>query len=547
MPKDIGSILGVKQSATTPSSASWGAGLDSEYGELQKAANYRSFGKTLRPSGIASIVFGLIAVVMGIAMIEDNPVNGVLVVIGLLLAVEGVWLVSAPSPGGLIADGIALIVLGIWNLVVTVMSASAAGGSGFGVLGAFQIIWGFQRFGRYGRVTKIAMVKPSPEVHRRLEQITGEVVQAKAIGDPRYVEFQGKTSKRSDTWQGLLGDARAVFVRAGGSDYVFASREGVDLREVQTVHAGQTLKASFRLGDRAFSGTISPESFERYERWKKALKYGAMPPAAPPDATMGPVITAPSAQPYAAPTETSGKATTNSAARIFGALFRPKATFESIAQRPTWLAPVLLSLAVSIAATLAVGQHVGWRNVVTKQIESNPRAQKQMEKLSADQRDQVIDQQAKVAPIFGYVIAVVAPFLIPVVIGAICLGVLNLVAGANTNFKASLSIVAYGFLPWAIHGLLTILIIFLKDPSTIDVQNAVASNAGAFLSDEAPKWLVSLLGSLDIFSFWTMALMAMGFSAINPKKISIGKGFGLVLAVWLFWVIVKVGLAAAFS
>jgi lipopolysaccharide export LptBFGC system permease protein LptF len=44
-----------------------------------------------------------------------------------------------------------------------------------------------------------------------------------------------------------------------------------------------------------------------------------------------------------------------------------------------------------------------------------------------------------------------------------------------------------------------------------------------------------------------MALMAMGFSAINPKKISIGKGFGLVLAVWLFWVIVKVGLAAAFS
>jgi uncharacterized protein YneF (UPF0154 family) len=233
--------------------------------------------------------------------------------------------------------------------------------------------------------------------------------------------------------------------------------------------------------------------------------------------------------------------------RIFGALFSPQETFASIAQRPTWLAPVVLSLLVSMAATIVVGQRITWRRVITKQAESNPRAQKQMEQMSADQRERVIDQQAKFVPFVAYGVAVVMPFLIPVVIGAIFLGVFNLVGGAQTNFKTSLGIAAYAWMPWVVSGLLSILILFLKDPSTVDVQNVVASNAGAFLSDESPKWLVSLLGSLDLFSFWAMILMAMGYSATNPKKISVGKAFGLIISVWLVFVMVKVGIAAAFS
>jgi hypothetical protein len=56
-----------------------------------------------------------------------------------------------------------------------------------------------------------------------------------------------------------------------------------------------------------------------------------------------------------------------------------------------------------------------------------------------------------------------------------------------------------------------------------------------------------LLGSLDLFSFWMMILMAIGYSATNPKKISVGKAFGSIIAVWFIYVLVKVGIAAAFS
>jgi hypothetical protein len=90
-------------------------------------------------------------------------------------------------------------------------------------------------------------------------------------------------------------------------------------------------------------------------------------------------------------------------------------------------------------------------------------------------------------------------------------------------------------------------ILFLKDASTVDLQNIVASNPGALLSDDAAKWLVSLLGSIDIFAIWTLVLLAIGYSATNPKKLSFGKAFVLVIIPWIFFIAIKVGLTAAFS
>jgi hypothetical protein len=102
-------------------------------------------------------------------------------------------------------------------------------------------------------------------------------------------------------------------------------------------------------------------------------------------------------------------------------------------------------------------------------------------------------------------------------------------------------------MPYLVGGLLGLLILFIKDPSTIDIEHLVASNPGAFLSDSSPKWMISLLTSLDIFTLWVLILQAIGFSATNPKKLSFGKAFGTIFAVWIIYVLVKVGFAAAFS
>lgn len=237
----------------------------------------------------------------------------------------------------------------------------------------------------------------------------------------------------------------------------------------------------------------------------------------------------------------------SSVGRVFGALFSPKATFESIAKQPTWIVPVILGCVIGITVTFFIGKQIGWRAVVDKRIAGSPSAQKQMEQLSPEDREKSLAGQAKFSPYIVYTINVVGPFIGALLLAAVFLGSFNLILGTKMGFKTSLGIVSYGWIPQLIAGILAIPILFLKDPSTVDVQNIVASNAGAMLSDDSAKWLVALLGSLDVFSFWAMILLAFGFSAANPKKVSFGTAFGTVFVIWLLFVACKVGLTAIFS
>ena len=237
----------------------------------------------------------------------------------------------------------------------------------------------------------------------------------------------------------------------------------------------------------------------------------------------------------------------SSVGRIFGVIFSPKPTFESSAQKPTWVLPLVAISLLSILIIFVFSQRVGWRSFMERQNQSNSRVQKQMESMTAEQREQMLETQTKFASVIGYVGAVLGTFIAAVVVAAVLMLAFNVVGGAKVGFVTSLSIVSYSWVPGIVGGLLGLLILFLKDPSTIDIQHLVAANAGAFLSEDSPKWLETLLSSFDLFIFWTMILMGIGFSATNPKKISFGKGLGTVVGVWLIYLLVKVGFAAAFS
>lgn len=245
-----------------------------------------------------------------------------------------------------------------------------------------------------------------------------------------------------------------------------------------------------------------------------------------------------------AATPTPAPATTdNSFSRIFGVLFAPKPTFESIVRRRTWVVPVILGCIFFVAVVAVFTQRGGWPSFFEKQNATNSR----MQKMSAEDRERTMNAQEKFAPTFGYIEGVIIPPIAAVVVASVLMLVFNLSGATKVDFKTSLAIVSYAWVPWLIHGILSILILFLKDPSTVDLQNIVASNPGAFLSDDAAKWLTALLGSIDIFAIWTLILLAIGYSATNPKKLSMGKAFVLVVIPWFLFIAIKVGITAAFS
>jgi hypothetical protein len=233
----------------------------------------------------------------------------------------------------------------------------------------------------------------------------------------------------------------------------------------------------------------------------------------------------------------------NSFSRIFGVLFSPKTTFESIARRPTWLLPLVLLCIAESAIVGVYGHRVGWRSLIEKQLTNNS----QFQQLPPADQEARIQVALKYAPIVVYVEVIVGPFLLALILAGIFWLIFNMMVGAKIGFYTSLAVSSHGLVPGILGSLVGILVLFLKDPSTVDLQHLLASNAGAFLSSDSSKWLIALLSSFDLFLFWEMILLAMGFSAAAPKKISFAGAFFWILGLWALVVFIRVGFTAAFS
>ena len=229
----------------------------------------------------------------------------------------------------------------------------------------------------------------------------------------------------------------------------------------------------------------------------------------------------------------------NHFARITGVFFSPKATFAEIVAAPSWIVPMVVLVVFSLIACVALNQRMDWRNYISQQIEKSSRSAD----LSADQKERQIEGGAKVAPIFAYVFGVPAPAVAILLVAVVMLGAYNLLAGANVKFSAAMGIVSHAFLPTIISTLIFLMVLFLKPRGTFDLENPVATNLGVLVPEDAPKWLMKLGTSIDIFSFWILILIAIGFAAANPRKLKFSKAFTIAFGVWALFVVVRVGWA----
>jgi hypothetical protein len=233
--------------------------------------------------------------------------------------------------------------------------------------------------------------------------------------------------------------------------------------------------------------------------------------------------------------------------RIIGALFNPRRTFEDIAKRPSWVAPMLLLSVVWIVLNVVLVKRVDWSTVTRNQIEKNKFAAAQFEKLSPEQRDLAYAKGVERAKITRYVRGVIGWPLVIVIAAGIYLGAFKLFAGARINYVQSLSLVAHAYIPLGLKELLAIPVSVVKDSSAIDPENFLASNIASFLAGDAPLWQMALGGSFDVFLLWAVVLVAVAFSAADPKKISLAKGLGIVFGIWVAITLLLTGLASLAS
>jgi len=231
----------------------------------------------------------------------------------------------------------------------------------------------------------------------------------------------------------------------------------------------------------------------------------------------------------------------NEFSRILGIFFEPKKTFDDIVERPRWLVPLLLVILSGMAYLYVFGTHVGWAGYLHRILDNNA----QMQRLPAEQRQRIFDIQLRFASVGGMIqIAIAIPVMY--LIGAgIATGIIKGLLGVPMRFKQAFCVFCYAGLPSLILRALSIVVLYLKNPEDIDLQNPFASNFGALMDpDKSSKFLYSFASSVDLFSIWILLLAATGLKAAGGKRLSFGGALFAVVLPWAIWVLIRGGLAS---
>jgi uncharacterized membrane protein len=229
---------------------------------------------------------------------------------------------------------------------------------------------------------------------------------------------------------------------------------------------------------------------------------------------------------------------------LVGVFFEPAKTFEDVAARPNFWAPLILIMVVAFVYMTLYGQHVGWERMVRHQTETSSRAAQ----LSPEQRETQIQMGTKVAPIIGYVGVLVGVPLATLIMAAVLLGIVKGMMSAQVRLKQVFAILCYASMPGLVMMLLAIAVMFMKSPDDFNMQNPLMFNPGAFMDPvSTSKGLLSLASALDLFTIWKLLLVGFGLKAAGGRSLSMGGAMTAVFLPWVLFILCAAGVAAMFG
>lgn len=219
--------------------------------------------------------------------------------------------------------------------------------------------------------------------------------------------------------------------------------------------------------------------------------------------------------------------------RLIAVLVSPIRTFQSIAERPTWVPALVVLVALTIVSSVIVFQRIDMAEVIRD--------------ATAERGQQVTDEQieqfAGIQSKIGFGCAILWP-VAGYFIGALVLMAAFNIVGGEIKYPASLAVTLHGMMPWAVASVLAVPVVLSQqslDYATLKNGGVLASSAAFLAPAETGPVLRGLLASLDVFSLWTAVLLAIGFGI--AAKVSRARAAATVGVIWAIYIALKVGLA----
>jgi Yip1 domain len=225
--------------------------------------------------------------------------------------------------------------------------------------------------------------------------------------------------------------------------------------------------------------------------------------------------------------------------RLLGVFVSPGETFADVVRRPDFIAPLVLLVVCSVTVTESLLAHIGMARILRTALEERG----QSANITPEQFQRAVNIQNIIAHVSG---VVVLPVLLLILAG-IGLLIVNVMFGAQVSFLKAFSVTCYAGLVHLLEYAMGLAMIFLGDPEHFNVRSFIPTSPGFFLNPlETSKVVMALASSLDLFTFWVMALLGVGFSAATGRKVGAGKIFLVLLGLWVAWVLIRVGMAVLF-
>ncbi|MES1240477.1 MAG: YIP1 family protein [Acidobacteriota bacterium] len=233
----------------------------------------------------------------------------------------------------------------------------------------------------------------------------------------------------------------------------------------------------------------------------------------------------------------------SSLGRLLSVLLWPVETFSSVEARPTWVAPLLLFMVLAGSMSYLIQVKIDPEEAVRTQFSKMKIevSDEQMDKAIRDAENRTNGTKAALA-VGG------AAFQAGIValVAALFLGGLRLFA-SEIDYRRAFSATLYGYAPQALAGIINLPILLGRETVTFDEASqggVLVSSLAALASEDTSAMLKTLLGSVDLFTIWTVVLLAVGFRVVG--KVSTAVSAGIVILLWLIYIGGKLGLTALF-
>ena len=230
--------------------------------------------------------------------------------------------------------------------------------------------------------------------------------------------------------------------------------------------------------------------------------------------------------------------------RVVDTFVAPSKTFADIRRNRSWWLPYLLLVAFGVLFSVTLAHKLGPSGIADSALRANAKKYDQFKQLPADQQAAQRSIIGKITTYSLYAYPVIQIAVLAFTALLLWAG-FNFILGGTSTYPQMFAVSMFASLPSVLRAILGIITLFAGDNDTFNLQDPVGTNPGYYLSADAAPWLHSLLGSFDLLTLWPLFLMALGGAIV--ARVKPANGYVLIFGVWLVFVLIKTGFAAAFS